>query len=210
MKQPAHRETVFDFLCEALENEIGGVQVYETALRCAREVDLRKEWQRYLEETKEHVEIYRNLCADLGIDPDQESPGREIVRGLGEALVETMERAENLGDPAAAQVIAAECVVVAETKCHLNWELVGQLAKSGKGEGTRSLKEAFDKVEDQEDEHLYHTMGWARELWIERLGMPAALPPPEEEKHVRTAIGAARAKASRKEMVKGKRKRNGA
>ena len=37
-------------------------------------------------------------------------------------------------------------------------------------------------------------MGWARELWIESLGMPAVLPPPEEEKKVKTAIGAARAK----------------
>ena len=35
--------------------------------------------------------------------------------------------------------------------------------------------------------HLYHTMGWTRELWIESLGMPAVLPPPEEEKKVVTA-----------------------
>jgi hypothetical protein len=44
-------------------------------------------------------------------------------------------------------------------------------------------------------------MGWARELWIESLGLPAVLPPPEEEKDVKTAIGAARAKMARKEMV---------
>jgi hypothetical protein len=45
-------------------------------------------------------------------------------------------------------------------------------------------------VGEQEDEHLYHTMGWARELWIESLGMPAVLPPPEEEKNVKSATGA--------------------
>ena len=44
-------------------------------------------------------------------------------------------------------------------------------------------------------------MGWTRELWIESLGMPAVIPPPEEEKDVKTAIGAARAKAARKEML---------
>ena len=44
-------------------------------------------------------------------------------------------------------------------------------------------------------------MGWARELWIESLGMPAVLPPPEEEKKVKTAIGAARAAQSRDEML---------
>jgi hypothetical protein len=57
-------------------------------------------------------------------------------------------------------------------------------------------------VEEQEDEHLYHSKGWGRELWIASLGVPAVLPPPEEEKHVKTAIGAARAQQSRKEMLK--------
>ncbi len=33
------------------------------------------------------------------------------------------------------------------------------------------------------------------------LGMPAVLPPPEEEKHVKSAIGAARAKNAREEML---------
>ena len=53
----------------------------------------------------------------------------------------------------------------------------------------------------REDEHLYHTTGWCRELWIQSLGLPAVLPPPEEEKDVKTAIGAARAKQARKDMV---------
>jgi hypothetical protein len=56
-------------------------------------------------------------------------------------------------------------------------------------------------VEEQEDEHLYHTMGWARELWLESLGLPAVLPPPEEQKEVKTAIGAARARNARSEML---------
>ncbi|HEU0050205.1 MAG TPA: hypothetical protein VFQ43_21630 [Nitrososphaera sp.] len=56
-------------------------------------------------------------------------------------------------------------------------------------------------MEAEEDEHLYHTAGWARELWIQSLGLPAVIPPPEEEKEVKTAIGAARAKQSRKKML---------
>ena len=71
-----------------------------------------------------------------------------------------------------------------------------------KGDEGKALKEAHGKVEDQEDEHLYHTTGWCRELWIDSLGMPAQLPPPEEAKDVKTAIGAARAKASRKAKSK--------
>jgi hypothetical protein len=92
--------------------------------------------------------------------------------------------------------------VHAETKDHLNWELLGFAMQSAKGELRQALKEAHDKVEEQEDEHLYHTKGWSRELWIHSLGMPAVLPPPEEEKDVKTAIGAARAKMARGSMRK--------
>ena len=44
------------------------------------------------------------------------------------------------------------------------------------------MQAAYQQVEDEEDEHLYHTTGWSRELWIASLGLPAVLPPPEEEK----------------------------
>jgi hypothetical protein len=133
----------------------------------------------------------------MGLDPAKETPGRQIVRAKGAALVAAMETALK-ADPAAAQIVAAECVVDAETKDHQNWELIGQVAKKLDGKEASALREAYEAVEDEEDEHLYHTMGWARELWIESLGMPAQLPPPEEEKDVKTAIGAARAKQARK------------
>ena len=63
------------------------------------------------------------------------------------------------------------------------------------------LNEAADEVEDEEDEHLYHTTGWTRELWLQSLGIESVLPPPEERKNVTTAIGAARAKNAREEMA---------
>jgi hypothetical protein len=56
-------------------------------------------------------------------------------------------------------------------------------------------------VEDEEDHHLYHTRGWSRELWIKSLGLSAVLPPPEEVKHVETAIGASRAEQAREQML---------
>lgn len=66
------------------------------------------------------------------------------------------------------------------------------------------LKSAFELVEEEEDHHLYHTKGFIRELWIESLGLPAVLPPPEEVKKVETAIGAARAENLRDDMLKPK------
>ena len=67
------------------------------------------------------------------------------------------------------------------------------------------LQAAYEEVDDQEDEHLYHNAGWARELWIESLGMPAVPPPLEEQKDVKTPIGAARAKQVRAEMTQSER-----
>lgn len=194
-------EQVRELLYQALETEIGGVDIYTTALRCVENDDLKEEWDKYLEQTKTHVTILEETLTKLGLDPSEETPGRKVVRNIGQALVESMEMALAEGEPGAAQLVAAEAVVLAETKDHQNWHLLGEVVKKAKGEQAKILKEAHDKVEPEEDEHLYHTKGWARELWIESLGMKAVLPPPEEVKKVETAIGAARAEKARKAMM---------
>jgi rubrerythrin len=195
-------EQVRELLYQALETEIGGVQVYTTALRCAENDDLKEEWAEYLEQTKNHVTIMEDVLTKLELDPNEETPGRKVVRSIGEALVQSMEMALAEGQPGAAQLVAAEAVVLAETKDHQNWHLIGEVSKKVKGEVAKVLKEAHSEVEQEEDEHLYHTKGWCRELWIESLGMKAVLPPPEEVKKVETAIGAARAEKARTQMAK--------
>jgi rubrerythrin len=193
---------VEELLCQALETEIGGVMVYEHAVRCAQNADLKKEWRDYLDQTRNHERILRDVFGVLKLDAEKETPGRKVVRHQGKSLVQAMLTALKDGTPEAAQLVAAECVVLAETKDHQNWELLAEVAKGLKGEAGRALTDACERVEDEEDEHLYHTAGWARELWIHGLGMPAVLPPPEEEKDVKTAIGAARAKQERARMKK--------
>jgi rubrerythrin len=194
-------EQVRELLYQAYETELGGVQVYTTAIRCAENEDLKEEWEKYLEQTNNHVTIMEDVLTKLDLDPEEETPGRKCVRTIGEALVESMELALAEGEPGAAQLVAAEAVVLAETKDHQNWHLIGEVVKKVKGEVATVLKEAHDQVEPEEDEHLYHTKGWARELWIQSLGMKAVLPPPEEQKQVETAIGAARAEQARTKMA---------
>ena len=193
-----------ELLYQALETEKGGVQIYTTALRCATNKDLREEWSEYLEQTKAHVQVVSEVLRSLDLPLDAETPGRKIVRHIGDSLVKAMEMALRGPDLAAAQIVAAECVTLAETKDHTNWELIGELAKNSDGEMATLLKQAHAQVEPEEDEHLYHTQGWTRELWIESLGMPAVLPPPEEVKDVKTAIEAARAKKSRASKAQAK------
>ena len=190
-----------ELLYQALETELGGVQVYTTALRCVENKELKEEWQEDLEQTHKHVQIVTDLMDTFGLDPEKETPGRKVVRHTGESLVKAMEMALKSGEAGAAQLVAAESVVLAETKDHLNWQLIGEAAKKAKGEEAKALKAAHQEVEKEEDQHLYHTAGWARELWLDSLGLKAVLPPPEEKKHVTTAIGAARAQQARAQML---------
>jgi len=159
--------------------------------------DLRAEWEKYLAQTEQHVEALTQICEVFDIDPFTMTPGTQIVKAVGTSLVEAMNTALSAGDPAAAQIVAAECVVLAETKDHLDWELLGEAAKTLAGEERQALQEAYEKIEDEEDEHLYHTQGWCRELWLESLGLPAELPPMEEKRDVSTAAEAQRAKEQR-------------
>jgi rubrerythrin len=194
-------EQVNELLYQALETELGGVEVYTTALRCVENDDLKEEWTKYLDQTRTHVQIVQGLIEAFQLDPEKETPGRKVVRSIGESLVNAMELALEAGEDGAAQLVAAEAITLAETKDHLNWHLLGEAAKKLSGDKAKALKEAHEQVEDQEDEHLYHTQGWTRELWMEALGMKAVLPPPEEVKDVKTAIGASRAEQARQQMM---------
>jgi rubrerythrin len=187
-----------ELLLQSLEHERGGVLVYQTALECVRNSDLRQEWEKYLDQTRRHVDVLTDTCRTLGLDPGERTPGCAVVHHTGTSLVIAMKMALAAADPAAAELVACECVVLAETKDHADWELIGECAQALQGPAAAALKAAYDEVEDQEDEHLYHTKGWCRELWLQALGLEAILPPPEEEQDVKTAIGAARAKRNRK------------
>src|SRR5262249_31432859 len=129
---PMKNEQVAELLYQALETEKGGIQIYETALKCVVNDELKEEWQEYLEQTRTHEQILLEVMEQMGLDPETETPGREVVRHIGESLVEAMEMAIEAGKPDAAQLVACECVVLAETKDHLNWELIHEVADKSK------------------------------------------------------------------------------
>ena len=190
-------EVLKELVLQSLEHEMGGVKIYETALQCAQNEDLKEEWEKYYAETQRHVEILRDVCTQMHYDPDEETPGREITRDKGLALVAAMEAALQ-NDKAAAECVACESVLIAELVDHANWQLIGEAAKHLEGAERKALKEAYQEVEDQEDEHFYHTKGWMRELSLESLGLKAVLPPPEERKKVKSAMGQAKVEQARR------------
>jgi rubrerythrin len=192
-KSTPDQKHVEELLYQALQTEQGGIKIYENAVQCAVNPDLKKEWTEYLKQTRHHEKVLLGVFKSLGLDPSKQTPGRKVVGHIGDSLV-------------AAKLVAGECVTLAETKDHMNWELIGHVAKHSSGDQAKVLKAAFDEVEEDEDHHLYHTTGWTRELWIQALGFPAVLPPPEEVKDVETAIGASRAEQSRDKMAKAPKK----
>src|SRR5438105_3252928 len=137
-----------ELLYQALETELGGVEVYTTALRCVVNDELKEEWQKYLDQTRNHVKIVQDVLSHFDLDLEKETPGRKVVRHTGESLVKAMQMALESGEPEAAEVVAAECIVLAETKDHLNWQLIGEAAKKATGEKAKALKAAHEEVED--------------------------------------------------------------
>ena len=47
----------------------------------------------------------------------------------------------------AAEIVAAECVVLAETKDHLDWELLGKAAQELSGDERAVVSEAYEKID---------------------------------------------------------------
>ena len=144
-----NREQLTELLYQALETEMGGTMVYETALRCVLNDELKEEWEEYLEQTKTHVQVLLGVFNAFGLDPAADTPGREVVRHIGQSLVQAMEMALQSGPPEAAELVACECVVEAETKDHLNWELIELASKALKGDEAKVLTEAHEQVEER-------------------------------------------------------------
>jgi hypothetical protein len=194
-------EQLHELLYQTLETELGGVAIYETALRCVQKDELRAEFKKYHEQTTHHVELVEGLLRAFGLHPGAETPGRRVVRHLGDSLVAAMERALKAGPPHTAELVAAECVTLAQAKDQLDWELIGEVLSRVRGEAGSTLRAANEEIGEQRGEHLDDSCSSGRERWIEALGLPAVLPLPEQQEDAKTATGAAPAKRMRTEMT---------
>jgi bacterioferritin (cytochrome b1) len=53
-------EQINELLYQALQTEMGGIEVYRTAVGCAVNEVLKEEWEEYLEQTEHHVQVLRS------------------------------------------------------------------------------------------------------------------------------------------------------
>jgi hypothetical protein len=146
-------ERLTELVYQALETETEGIVVYRTALKCAQDEALREEWHESLRQTEERERFLRRVCEAFGLDPAKETAGRRVVRHVGESLVMAMEAALAAGPSRSAEQVAAECVVLAETRDLLNWDLVDEAV----------IKLAAGRTRAFEWDRASSSPGWAME-----------------------------------------------
>lgn len=155
-----------ELLLQTLEIELSSIVVYSTALMAVHDEGLREEWTKCLDEKGRNIEIIYDLFETLGLAREEQTQGRLLVRHVGESLVEAIDVARITLSPEEAEIVACECVVVAETRDHANWRLLGEIGQRDSAAG--AIRRAWEQVDGP---HLSNS--WCHHLWIASLDMPA-------------------------------------
>jgi hypothetical protein len=99
----------------------------------------------------------------LGGDPGYVSPSARASEKAGLGLVESMFLLGGSLDLMTQELVMLDAVLLAEAKDHANWSGLSQLVDVvTEGEVQDAVREAVERVEPEEDEH----MGWARDIRI--------------------------------------------
>lgn len=153
-----------DLISECLAVERGGVQLYSKSLSEVQDEEIRQKLQMFLDQTENHVRILEDFIQEQGWDAGYMSAGARAAQEKAEALI------RQRVDSEIATVTAIENLVIAETKDHLDWSVLSELAKFGRGTDLgKSLKAIVDQVEEEEDEHVEWATNKLRELMLGRL-----------------------------------------
>jgi rubrerythrin len=180
-----NNEVVLDKLSEFLMVEQCGWQLYRVVGERATDAELQARYQEFGRETDRHRTILTGLIRQLGGDPDHVSPTARIAQAKSEALLQAALVAGPLSE-AELEASDLENVVLAETKDHADWELLGQLAEQlPNGKARKAIEAAVAEVGPQEDEHL----AWAQTK-LAQLNLQALLeePPPDPARLDRCVI----------------------
>jgi rubrerythrin len=165
-------------LSEFLAVEEGGQKLYEKALTLVIDSEVRSKFREFLQQTRDHQKKLTQIIKQLGGNPRTKSPTAQVATAKAEALLKAMglralSKQEN-------ELNAMENIVLAETKDHADWELLGKIARQTTDAQLRkALKDAVNTVEEQEDEHLNWTKKKLAEL--EMIALNSEMP--EEQEH---------------------------
>jgi rubrerythrin len=202
------KSALMDLLSEFLAVEQGGQQLYEKSLELVFDSEVKTKFREFLKQTMTHQKVLTEIISKLGGNPNSQSHTAKIASQKAEALLRTM------GDPGLSrdqnQLNAMENIVLAETKDHADWELLGKIARQTTDHRLREvLAPAAKTVEQEEDEHLNWTRKKLGELQMAALSQnrkPDASGNGHDSQHhgARPATVAKRPKASAKPRMKRK------
>lgn len=171
-----------DLLSACLQHERCGVHLYRSVGGRTTNPDFQARYEEFERETLRHVEILEELIATTGGDPMYVSPSARATEKAAAGLVESTFVLEGSIDPDTAELAMLEAVLLAETKDHGNWTLLGRLAGAmADGPVKEALTAAVEVVLAEEEQHF----GWADNARAQLLyGLATggqALPEPGED-----------------------------
>ena len=159
------------FFSEMLAVEHGGIELYEKALEELTHDDLRSKLEQFHEQTQRHVELCEEMLHAAGGNEDEMSPAAQAAEHKAQGLL-SADVPDELKD-----INNIENLVLAETKDHWNWELLGSLMeKIEERELKKLVSRAVREVRKQENDHL----SWNQKM-LTRLATEAAHHQPEME-----------------------------
>jgi rubrerythrin len=163
-----NNSTLMDVLSEFLAVEMGGQKLYEKALTLVLDSEVRTKFHEFHRQTLKHQKVLTDVIHRLGGNTRAQSPTAKVATEKAQALLRSMERNGLSKDQA--ELNAIENIVLAETKDHADWELIGKIARQSTDDRLREvLGAAASEVEQEEDEHLNWTRKKLGELQMEAL-----------------------------------------
>jgi hypothetical protein len=107
----------------------GGIALYTAALRLVFDRNVSTRFKEFREQTRKHAPHPASSNHGVGNGSEHVSAGAEVARRKSKALLKTMTASpEAVGQSGAAELNAIENIVLAETKDHADWELLGKIS----------------------------------------------------------------------------------
>lgn len=138
-----------------------GVHLYRVAAGMTQFPKWRERYEEFLAQTEDHVRILSDVASQLGGDPQYVSPQARMIEFVNTKLMEPI-LLDGSVDSLTRELTMLEAVLLAESKCLANWELLRRLADQlPESPAKQAMSQAVERVEDQEDAHVQ----WARNTW---------------------------------------------
>ena len=177
-----------DVLSEFLAVEMGGQKLYEKALTLVSDSEVRTKFHEFHRQTLKHQKVLTDVIHRLGGNTRAQSPRAKVATEKAQALLRSMDRNGLSKDQA--ELNAIENIVLAETKDHADWELIGKIARQSNDDRLREvLGAAASEVEQEEDEHLNWTRKKLGELQMEALTKGATAKKKSDSPKAKSPIG---------------------